>query len=100
MKKFLVLAAMIAATGLCANAEGVYGLIYDHATEPGGGSSEAAPAKSGCASCRSWWGLVATGECGIKDAMRNGDIEELAFYDTITKNILGVKKFTVKAYGE
>jgi hypothetical protein len=43
---------------------------------------------------------VATGECGIKDAMRNGDIEELGFYDTITKNILGVKKFTVKAYGE
>ena len=99
MKKFLVLAAIIAATGLCANA-GVLGLIYEHATEPGGGASDEAPAKSGCASCRSWWGLVATGQCGIKDAMRNGGIEELAFYDTITKNILGVKKFTVKAYGE
>lgn len=100
MKKLLVLAVMIAATGLCANACGVLGLIYENATEPGGGASDESPAKSGCASCKSWWGLVATGECGIKDAMRNGDISELGFYDTITKNILGVKKFTVKAYGE
>jgi len=99
MKKFLVLAAIMAATGLSASA-GVLGLIYENATEPGGGSSEASPSKVGCASCRSWWGLVGTGECGIKDAMRNGDISELGFYDTITKNILGVKKFTVKAYGE
>lgn len=81
-------------------AEGVYGIIYKNATEPGSGSSNVAPIKKGTATCTSFLALVGVGQCGIKDAMKNGNIRSLSFYDTKTRNILGYKKVTVNAYGQ
>ena len=81
-------------------AEGVYGILYKNATEPGTGSSNVAPLRMGVATCTSFLALVGVGQCGIKDAMANGKIRSLSFYDTKTRNILGYKKVTTTVYGQ
>ena len=83
-----------------AMAENTYGLLYKNATEAGTGSSNIAPVKKGTATCKSYFALIGLGQCGIKDAMENGKIRNLSFYDTTTRNILGYKKVTVNAYGQ
>jgi hypothetical protein len=101
MKKILGLAALLVVMGLYtpAKAEPVFGFIYKDATESAGVASEVAPSKVGEATCTSYFGIVGLGRCGVKEAMKNGGISSLAFYDTYTKNILGYKKVTTKAYG-
>jgi len=102
MKKILGLVALMAFAGLYspANAEPVFGFIYKNTTEAFGAASKKEAKKVGCATCTSYFGLVGLGECGINDAVKNGGIKALGFYDVHTKNILGYKKVTVKAYGE
>lgn len=102
MKKMLVLLCFVClgfSAALPVMAESSYGLLYKNATEPGSGSSNAGSYKKGTATCTSYFALVAVGECGIKDAMNNGKIRSLAFYDTYTRNIIGYKRVTVEAYG-
>ena len=102
MKKILGVVAVVAAIGFFAQAkaEGVYGFVYKSAIEPASTASEIVPAKMGTATCKSYFGIVALGECGVKEAMKNGGITGLAFYDTQTKNILGYKKVTTRAFGK
>ncbi|GBF22965.1 hypothetical protein tpqmel_0369 [Candidatus Gastranaerophilus sp. (ex Termes propinquus)] len=104
MKKLVGTLAAAAVFGMMAvapaSAEPVFGLIYKDATEVFGGSSNIAPAKVGTATCTSYFAVVGLGSCGIKDAMDQGKIKSLAFYDVHTKNIVGFKKVTVKAYGQ
>jgi hypothetical protein len=101
MKKILGLIAAAAVLGLHApaNAESVFGAIFQETIQPAGVASEVVPAKSGAATCKSYFGIVALGQCGVKDAMKNGGISGLSFYDVETLNILGFKKVTTKAYG-
>ncbi len=104
MKKLvcvLALAAMFSivfATGV--KAESVMGFIYKSAQEPGSGSGSVTPAKCGSATCTSYFGVVALGDCSVATAMKNGGVKSLSHYDTDTKNIVGFKKVTVKAYGQ
>ena len=102
MKKILGLAALLVVMGLYApaKAEPVFGFIYKDAIEPASVASEIQPARMGEATCRSYFAVVALGECGVKEAMKNGGISQLAFYDTYTKNILGWKKVVTRAYGK
>lgn len=83
-----------------AKAEEAFGVIYKNTIQPGGGSGSVSAAKTGTAVCKSYFGLVATGDCSIKTAMINGKINNLSHYDEAVKNILGYKKITVKAYGQ
>lgn len=104
MKKILsalfVSAVVLTMAATSAQAEEVYGFIYKNTHEPGGGSGSVLTKKEGCAVCKSFFGIVAVGDCSIKTAMDNGKINNLSHYDTEVKNILGYKKVTVKAYGQ
>ncbi len=56
--------------------------------------------KSGSAFSESILGLVATGDCSLEAAARNGGITEINYADYTIYNILGVySKFTVTVYG-
>lgn len=102
MKKllgFLVLAVCLSTSAAFAN-EAISGFVFKEATQPGGGSGSVSPAKCGKATCKSYFGLVALGDCAISTAMKNGKINSLSHYDEEIVNILGFKKVTVKAYGQ
>lgn len=102
MKKalgFLALAVCLSATAAFAN-EAISGFVFKEAVQPGGGSGSVAPSKCGKAECKSYFGIVALGDCSISTAMKNGRISSLSHYDEDIVNILGFKKVTVKAYGQ
>ncbi len=57
--------------------------------------------KSGEASSKSILGLVATGDCSIQAAARNGGLKKIDHVDYRYKNILGIlQETTVIVYGE
>lgn len=106
MKKSCILATVCAAaiiTTGCVSApfEPPMG-IYSDVTAPL--STEgmiAVGSKSGEASARTILGLVATGDCSIAAAARNGGLKQITHVDYKYKNILGiVQKTTVVVYGE
>lgn len=101
MKKLLGTLVVLCAlcTALPVNAEPVYGFIYKDATEAGEGFSTAAASKCGTATCTSFFGIVGEGNCSVNAAAKNGNIRTVSYYDIHTKNILGYKKVTVRAYG-
>ncbi len=104
MKKLLSLAVIslmfTAISSTSAQAESVYGAIYKNAQQPGGGSGSVAPYKQGEAVCRSFFGIVALGDCSINKAMENGKVKSLSHYDEHVRNILGYKTVKVVAYGQ
>jgi hypothetical protein len=56
--------------------------------------------RTGTASCRSILALVATGDCSIEAAKRNGGITEVHHVDWQVENILGViGNYTLRVYG-
>lgn len=102
MKKIFL--AMVLALCFCSSVsaaeEGVYGVIYKNATEPGVGFSTANPVKTGEATCTSVFGIVAVGNCSVNKAAQKAEINNISYYDIHTLNILGFKRLTVRAYGE
>lgn len=76
------------------------GFVYQSTTHQLLGSSSVAPAKVGTATCTQYFGVVALGNCSIKQAMTNGNIKALSHADQETKNILGYKKITTRAFGQ
>ncbi len=102
MKKLLgsmLLMCIFASSMQYAHAEGVYGIIYKNAVEPGVGFSTATPNKNGQATCTSFFGIVGLGNCSVNEAAKNGKIRNITYYDTHTLNILGFKRVTVNVYG-
>lgn len=102
MKKLLCLTAMLAFLGILAlpaGAEPVNGFIYKNATEAGEGFSQTSVYKTGKAECKSYFALVALGNCSVNEAAKNGKIKNVSYFDTHTRNILGYKKVTVQVYG-
>lgn len=79
--------------------EAVPGFIYKDAYEPGVGYSNTAITKKGCAECKSYFAIVAVGDCSVNTAAKNGNIKNVSYYDTYTHNILGFKTVKVTAYG-
>jgi hypothetical protein len=57
--------------------------------------------KVGTAECQSILALVATGDCSIETAMRNGGITKVYHCDWEVENILGIiGKYKITVYGE
>ncbi len=103
MKKllsFVALAAVMTMFSGAANALDVFGFVFKNATTPGDGFNQVVPTKYGSATCSSYFGIVALGDCSVATAMKKGGVRTLSHYDVHRKNILGFQKITVKAYGQ
>lgn len=91
---------VLALLSLPAMASEPLGFVYQNTTHQLLGSGSVAPAKVGTATCTQYFGVVALGNCSVKQAMTNGNIRALSHADQETKNILGYKKVTTRAYGQ
>ncbi len=91
---------MLALLSMPAMASEPIGFIYQNTTHQLLGSGSVAPAKVGTATCTQYFGVVALGNCSVKQAMTNGNIKALSHADQETKNILGYKKVTTRAFGQ
>jgi hypothetical protein len=54
------------------------------------GVGEGSDLRQGVAECESILGLIATGDCSIEQAKKNGRITKVQYVDYKVKNILGV----------
>ena len=100
MKKLFSTIAVLGLLSMPAFASEPFGFIYQNTTHQLLGSGSVAPAKMGTATCTSYFGIVALGNCSVKQAMQNGRINSLSHADQATKNILGFKKVTTRAFGQ
>ncbi len=100
MKKLFTAMGVLALLSLPAMASEPLGFVYQNTTHQLLGSGSVAPAKVGTATCTQYFGVVALGNCSVKQAMTNGNIRALSHADQETKNILGYKKVTTRAYGQ
>ena len=99
MKKVVTLAMLFALGLVSANAAETIGYIYQDGTTPGGGYTVTPDNKVGTTSCKSYFHLVGLGDCSVETAMKNGKIKSLGGYDVYTKNILGYRQITTRAWG-
>ena len=77
------------------------GQIYTNVTLPLDAENAQGSAKMGEAECTSILGLVATGDCSIEMAMKNGGIKEIDHVDWYANSILGIiGKYKVMVYGQ
>lgn len=100
MKKLLGTVAVLGLLSMPALASEPFGIIYQNTTHQLLGSGSVNPAKVGTATCTAYFGVVALGDCSVKQAMTNGKINALSHADQTTKNILGFKRITTRAYGQ
>lgn len=100
MKKLFTAMGVLALLSMPAMASEPLGFVYQNTTHQLLGSGSVAPAKVGTATCTQYFGVVALGNCSVKQAMTNGNIRALSHADQETKNILGYKKVTTRAYGQ
>ena len=96
------LVGMLAIAGMlsgCASAVPV-GVLYTELKLPVTATSIAGK-KEGTAECRSVLSLVASGDCSIETAKKNGGITKVSGVDWESKNILGILgEYKVHVYGE
>ena len=100
MKILFTAMGVLALLSMPAMASEPLGFVYQSTTHQLLGSGSVAPAKVGTATCTQYFGVVALGNCSIKQAMTNGNIKALSHADQETKNILGYKKITTRAFGQ
>jgi hypothetical protein len=97
---FLTIAGLLV-SGCAMVGAPVNGFIYTDLNAPFAATSNAASTKTGTAECSSILGLVATGDCSIAAAARNGQITKIHHVDHDAFSVLGIyAKFTTKVYGE
>lgn len=91
MKKLLAPALLISAATLagCATPMPI-GTILTDVTLPHAVTSNSSATKTGEATCKSILSLVATGDCSIEAAKKNGGIKTVSSVDFKANNILGV----------
>ncbi len=99
MKKFIAVLAVLLMTSVSANAEMLYGLIYQEVTSPGSGYNAVSANKTGISECKSIFGMVGFGDCSVQKAMKNGNIKVLGGYDIYRQNILGFMVIKTRAWG-
>lgn len=94
MKKFalsLVFVSLMLLSGCAAvGMSPVTGFIYTDVKAPVTVTNNSKGTKTGEAVCSSILGIVATGDCSIDAAAKNGNITKVHTVDYKTKNILGV----------
>ena len=100
MKKLFTVLALLCITSLPSMAFDPYGIVYQNTIQPLVGSGSVATSKVGKAKARSFFGIVAVGDCSIKTAMNNGKIRSLSHADQHIKCILGVRTLETRAYGQ
>jgi hypothetical protein len=78
------------------------GMLYTELKLPvEGGAVSGKATKIGIAECKSILGMVATGDCSIDAAVKNGNITKIYYVDWEAENILGViGKYKTIVYGE
>ncbi len=96
----LVLIASIMVSG-CATLYPV-GSFYSEVAFPAAvGNGDADYSKVGKATANSYLALIATGDCSIATAAKNGGITEIKYVDYDVKNILGIiGEYTTVVYGD
>ena len=105
MKKSMVLAAaLLSASFLGGCATGfkapILGGIYTNTTGPEMSTSNTSASKTGTATCEAILG-IATGDCSIGTAMKNGGIKKIHYVDSKVKNVLGIYvEYTTIVHGE
>ena len=107
MKKTLALLVLVlASTGMKAHAGDFFsshGVLYDNSRVPAFMyvNDNVKPLKEGEATCKNYFIFYATGKCGIKDAMDDGNITKVNSVDKEFKNYaLLYQKTTLRVYGE
>ncbi len=91
MKKLLtsaLLASSVALTG-CATSMPV-GVLFTDLTLPVGATANSQGSKVGVAKCQSILAVVATGDCSLEAAKKDGNITSVTHADWKANNILGV----------
>ena len=79
----------------------VMGGLYTKVDAPYSATANTVGQKVGTAFCTSVLGLIATGDCSITTAAKNGGITKVSHVDYSTEAILGLyAKVTVKVYGQ
>ena len=98
----LVLLSVALMTGCAAMAVSpVTGFLYTDVKAPVAVTANPTYSKSGTAKCSSILGFVATGDCSIETAMKDGGITKVHHVDHESTNILGIyAEYTVIVYGE
>lgn len=104
MKKIL-LSLVVLGMGCGAFADDLFaphGVLYGDTVSPYSTyfDSSVAPRRTGEATCKSYFLLVAKGNCSIQNAMRDGDITKIQSIDRKNKNILFYQKSTIVVHGE
>lgn len=99
-----IIAGSIIATSLvlggCATAYPVGGLYTELELPVAVTSNTGQPVKVGVATCKSILTLVATGDCSIDAAKKDGGITEVLYVDWEAKNILGIiGNYKLTVYG-
>lgn len=91
MKKMKLAIVLIAAGMLagCASSQ-PFGGLYTELKLPVTATGNSGSSKTGTSECVSILGLVATGDCSIQAAKRNGGITKVNSVDWDAKNILGI----------
>ena len=100
MKKLLSTLGVLGLLTMPALASEPFGFIYQDTTHQLLGSGSVNPAKVGTATCTSYFGIVALGNCSVKQAMSNGRISALSHADQATKNIRGFRVVTTRGDGQ
>lgn len=97
----LVMMAVCLVLGGCATPL-PQGTLYTEVGFPGGvGPGEVAYSKTGTATSKSFFGLIATGDASVSAAVKEGNIQRIKYIDYKSKNILGVYgEYTTTVYGD
>ena len=107
MKSLVRLSLALACVGLlfttgCAMAVSpVNGFVYTDVKAPLDTNSDADATKTGQASCKSYLGIVATGDASIEAAARAGGIKKIHHVDFKSFSVMGFyAEFTTIVHGE
>ena len=104
IKTLIGLLVVLVITGCAAGANmqaPVLGGLFADYTAGHSVGTDAMPYKVGTSECRSILGWVATGDCSIATAARNGGISQIHHVDYRFKNILGIiATYETFVYGE
>lgn len=103
MQNKKLIAAIIGASAVLTGCATTYpvGGLYSKVTLPFQATDNATVLKKGEATCQSILSLVATGDCSIEAAKKNGGIHKVSHIDWDVENILGIiGTYKVTVYGE
>lgn len=100
LKLMIIPVVALIATG-CASSYPVGGLFTELKLPVAATDNNGAAMKMGEANCASYVGMVATGDCSLETAKKNGNITNVKHVDWHVKNLLGIiGKYKVVVYGD